>query len=506
MTGGLIQLVAYGVQDLFLTKDPQITFFKIVYRRHTNFSTEVIPQNFTHIPDFGKRVTCILSRDGDLVRNVHLVVTLPRIPTFKDEDNNLDQLTKFAWVKRIGYALISRVEIELGDELIDRQYGDWMNIWHELVGPKGNSIDRMLGDVEELTEFSNGKTFYKLFIPLEFWFCRITGLALPVISLQYNHIKINVEINEFENCYIIAPTHYINVSNDLVNFKQYEFVQQTLNGITSTAVFVFFDILNQRLYFNRVSDEQFQSPTIDIVDTTPYKIIGLESRFEATPVADASEKVHLNTTVNFNKIVLKEAFLLVEYIYLDIQERVRFAQSKHEYLIEQILFDGEKTIDGLHQPFKLGLIHPCKELIWVTQLSLVQKTRLNDHFNYTNSPIRIDGELIGTDIIREETILFNGHERIKFRESEYFSQIQPYQHHSYAPPVGINLYSFALFPEKHQPSGIANLSKIDNILLRLSVDVDIDFQNTGKLRTYAVVYNILRIAAGISGLVFSTDR
>jgi hypothetical protein len=529
MAGGLIQLVAYGLEDLYLTKDPQITFFKIVYRRHTNFSTEVIPQFFLQTPNFGKRVTSVLSRNGDLIRKVHLVVTLPSIPQFKDEDGNIDVITKFAWVRRIGYAIINSIEIEIGNELIDKQYGDWLNIWHELTIPNNKDLSKILGDVQELTEFTNGKQSYKLFIPLKFWFNRFTGIALPVISLQYNNVKINLELRPFDECHIVAPTHFISIDNDLVNFENFEFIEQTVNGVTSLARFMYFDILNKRLYLWRLTNNGFQSVSEadpENVKTEQQRrailyakdadgqfinqaffIRGLSSGFEAMPQINSVERVHKNRSVNFKNILIKEAFLLVEYIFLDTEERVRFYQARHEYLIEQVEFNGEKVLDSINQSFKIGFSHPCKELQWVSQLTLFQNTRVNDLFNYTDSLLRnSQGDLVGNNIIVAETILFNGHERISMRESQYFTQVQPYQYHRHSPQKWINVYSFSLHPEKHQPASAANFSKIDNAVLKLSINPKIDFVNTAKLRIYGLMNNILRIANGISGLVFANDR
>jgi len=528
MTGGLIQLVAYGNQDLFVTKDPQITFFKIVYRRHTNFSTEIIEQPFTHTPEFGKRVTCILSRNGDLIRKVYLVAVLPRIPQFTDENNNIDVISKFAWVKRVGYALIKNVEIEIGGEVIDEHYGDWLNIWHELTVTREKDISEMLGDVKELTEFTNGKKSYQLFIPLQFWFNRVAGLALPIVSLQYNHIKINVEINEFEKLYKVAPTHVINIDNDFVNFEPFELIEQNVDGVISLAQFIHFDIVERQLYLFRITNNGFLSVT----ETDPTKIQteeaqdallyekdaqgnlinekflikGLTSKFPAMPRINAVESTFTNRSVDFDNIVLRDAYMLVEYIFLDDEERVRFSQSRMEYLIEQLLFNGEKTIDGINQKFKIGFTQPVKELVWVSQLTLAQNTRINEHFNYTDS-FKTDenGDYIGKNIITKATIFFNGQERISLRDIGYFSQTQIYQHHKHNVPEGINVYSFCINPEKHQPSGVANMSKIDNVRLRLEVIPDIDFINTSKLRIYGINYNILRIANGISGLVFSRD-
>jgi len=525
MSGGVIQLVAYGNQDIFLTTNPQITFFKVVYRRHTNFSTEMITQTFADNADFGKRVTTVLSRDGDLIRNIYLVVVLPAIPQFFDEFGDVDQISKFAWVRRIGYGIINSIEIEIGDELIDKQYGDWMNIWNDLTVTTYNNIDKILGDVKELTDFSNGKSSYELYIPLKFWFNRITGLALPIVSLQYSSIRINVELNNFDQCYVVTPTHVIPIDNDFVNFDDYEYIQQNVNGVISLARFIYFDISNRDLYIWRLSDNGFLSftqtvtgtltelqqhnilyPPTDLLANQQYFITGLTSKFNAMPQINAVETPYSNTSINFNNISLQDAYLLVEYIYLDDEERVRFSQSKLEYLIEQVLFTGQQTINGINQSFNLGYTQPCKELVWVTQLSVAQETRVNDLFNYTNSLIRnTSGELIGTNLILNETIYFNGQERLSYRDSSYFSWAQPYQHHTNGVPEGVNVYSFSLFPENHQPSGVANLSRLDNITLKINVNPLISFTYTAALRVYCVVYNILRVANGISGLVFSMD-
>ena len=527
MTGGLIQLVAYGVEDLYLVNEPQITFFKVVYRRHTNFSTEELKQSFSHNLDFGRRVTVTLSRDGDLIRQVTLVVQLPSIPQFLDSDGNIDQITKIAWVRRIGYAIIKDIEVEIGGELIDRQYGDFLNIWHDLTLTANRNIDKMIGDVDILTNFSNGKQEYTLYIPLQFWFNRITGLALPIVSLQYSHININVELNNIQSCYILSPTHIIKMDNDFVNFKDFEFIEQTVNGITSLARFIHFDIVNKEMYILRLSNNGFQSVQFDGSVTNPrtilysgssattlvneqYFINGKSSGFQCMPDLNAVENIYNNNNINVNSVLnslsLPDAYLLVEYIYLDDEERVRFSRSKLEYLIEQVSYNGEKIITGINQSFKVGFTQPCKELIWVTQLSIAKNTRINDVFNYTNSLVRDNNEdLIGSNIVINETLLFNGQQRLTLRDSQYFTFIQQYQNHTNGTNPLINTYGFALYPEKHQPSGTANFSKIDNITLQLNVLPIITFNNSAVIRVYGVFYNVLRIAHGISGLVFAID-
>jgi len=496
MSGGLIQLVAYGAQDLFITRNPEITFFKVVYRRYTNFSTEVIPQQFNTNAQFGKKVTCNISKSGDLVGKMHLVITLPNIPKFEDDNNEIDYIAKFAWVRRIGYAIIKNIEIEIGGELIDRQYGDWLNIWHELNITNSKNLDKMLGNVKELTEFSNGKKYYKLFVPLRFWFNRFPGMSLPIIALQHSHVKINLEINDINRCCIIAPTHFIEIENDFVNFEPYEFIEQNINGIKALAKFIHYDILNKKLYLWRLSDDGFNGESAS-------PIYGLASGFTAMPTIGAVEHQYTNKSINKKSIELKEAFLLVEYIYLDQEERVKFSQSKHEYLIEQTLYNGEKSIDSPHQSYKLGFIQICKELQWVGQLDVAQNSRVNDIFNYTDS-LRRDmyGKVMGQNIISKETLIFNGLERLGMRNSDYFGVIQPYQNHSSSPSTGINMYSFSLYPEKYQPSGSANLNKIDDVLLKITTSYNIKKDSGAKIRIYGISYNILRIGYGISGLVF----
>ena len=502
MTGGIIQLVAYGIQDIFLTSDPQITFFKVVYRRHTNFSTEVIPRTFISNPDFGNTSACILSRDGDLIRKVTLVLQLPKIGPFLDGTQELDPITKFAWARKIGFAIINTIQIEIGDELIDEQYGDWLNIWYELTVPFNRNINKMIGNVDALTSYTNGKDPYLLFIPLQFWFNRITGLALPIVSLQYNHIRFNLLLNELTQCYNLAPTNYIYIDNDFVNFIQFEYIAQTINSVTIYAQYIYYDILDKILYYTRISPQPFVSASS--VQSSIYTITGVTSNFTTLPSVGSTERAYSNPLVNFNSVTISNSFLLIEYIFLDDEERIRFAQSRHEYLVEQIFRTFPETINGLQQSYKVGFTQPCKELIWVAQLTT--NINNNDTFNYTSNIIRnFDGTLMNGPIILGESILFNGHERITFRDSTYFTQLQPYQYHVNTAKDGINVYSFSIHPTDHQPSGSANFSRIDNVSIKINVIPTITTTNTAQLRIYGIMYNILRIANGVSGLVFAID-
>lgn len=522
MTGGIIQLVAYGVEDIFLTRDPQITFFKVVYRRHTNFSTEDIPQYFTQKPSWGKSVSCTISPDGDLVKDIYLVIHLPAIKKFKT-NNGDDDLTKFAWVRRLGFVMIKSIEIEINGRVIDRHYGEWLNLWMELFGPKDEGMLKMIGDTEDLTSFTNGKDPYTLYIPLKFWFCRSSGLALPIVSLKYSDIKINLELNDFENCYVITPTHYIKCEAELVNFKQYEYIEQVVDNITYAGIFTHYDILNKRLYYTKISKEKFigiyssitnpsQSQKNAILEDTAnekYRIVGKTSKFYVLPSINETTKNHQYTKLK--NVALDNVYLLVNYVFLDEDERMKFAQAKHDYLIEQLFFTPNTTLEGANRSIKVNIDHPCKMLVWVVQMNYIDNA--NDPFNYTNSYVRKKfsseypnvklGDVVGDSLINDQTILLNGHERIKLRSEDYFSNVQHYQNAQFSPSTGINSYFFSIYPNSTQPSGSCNMSQMGTIEIQLRMSHMIDALNLGKIRSYGLCQNILRVSHGLAAVVFN---
>jgi len=466
MGGGLMQLVAYGAQDISLTGNPQITFFKVVYRRHTNFSMEAIEQTFNGSADFGKRVTCTVSRNGDLMHRVYLQVTVPAVTA-------ADSNSSFRWVNWLGHVLIKNVEVEIGGQRIDKHYGDWMHIWNELTQTAGHKVGyaNMVGNVPRLTQFTpdGGSTpEVDLYIPLEFWFCRNPGLSLPLIALQYHEVKINLEFRSASECYAGSPSE--------------------------------------------------------------------------TPSLEA-------------------ASLYVDYIYLDTDERRRFAQVSHEYLIEQLQFTGDESVSSVSNKIKLNFNHPCKELVWVVQKDdHVDSSKMNNGkqwFNYTDAvdstwktgtPIdpfggglvnynlqlsglndsvidtagdstlsfeNSDGVTTGTYLAMSEVdngfnpvlsakLQLNGHDRFSERLGRYFNLVQPYQHHTNVPATGINVYSFGLKPEEHQPSGTCNMSRIDNATLQLTLTAaTVSGTSDAKVRVYATNYNVLRIMSGMGGLAYS---
>jgi len=537
-----MQLVAYGAQDVYLTGNPQITFWKVTYRRHTNFAMESIEQTFNGQADFGRRVQCTVSRNGDLAYRTYLQVTLPEV---NQDDAGAAENCLARWLDYPGEQLISMVEVEIGGQRIDRQYGDWMHIWNQLTltSEQEAGYHKMIGQTSQLTyltdpSFANVATACgannvpeavcaprkalpetTLYIPLQFWFCRNPGLALPLIALQYHEVKINIEIRPLDECLFAVK--------------------------------------------------------------------------EVDPAAGADNQKVANAYAKS----LVAASLYVDYVFLDTDERRRMAQNPHEYLIEQLQFTGDESIGSSSNKVKLNFNHPCKELIWVVQPDLhvaycdsfISGRQLHralgaQPFNYTDAldalpnTILAFGSRDGTaTVIDTDTGLFadglstatglpggntadavnkgntgnastgtgldsasgtlagvsdagvfvlaetalnmhcwgenpvvtaklqlNGQDRFSEREGTYFDLVQPFQHHTRNPDTGINVFSFALRPEEHQPSGTCNFSRIDNATLQLVVSAAaIGGVQTAKVRVYATNYNVLRIMSGMGGLAYS---
>jgi hypothetical protein len=455
--GGLMQLVAYGAQDVYLTGNPQITFFKVVYRRHTNFAMESIENPFNGAPNFGKKVTCTIQRNGDLIHRIYLQAPLPQVNILSTDGSG----AQFRWLNWVGHNLISYVELEIGGQRIDKHYGDWLHIWNELTQEPGKQAGyaKMVGNVPELTNLivqggagcdslcyggepntsevvGSCAPMYTLYIPLQFWFCRNPGLALPLIALQYHEVRINLEFNSLNNlCF-----------------------DQTNNA------------------------------------SNPHLI---RDRVAATGLVAAS--------------------LYVDYIYLDTDERRKFAQVSHEYLIDVLQFTGGESITSSSNKLKLNFNHPCKELIWVVQRDsfvscddqVIGPYKGQQPFNYSDwwdrsvlesgySVTRVEG-MAGKNPVITALLQLNGHDRFQVREGAYFNWVQPYQHHTNIPAVGINVYSFALQPEQHQPSGTCNLSRIDNTTLLLTVSNNaVGLNLSSTVRVYATNYNVLRVMSGIN--------
>lgn len=542
MGGGLMQLIAYGAQDIYLTGNPQITFFKISYKRHTNFAIEPIEMNVTGNSVFGSNLTSLISKNGDLITKMYLKCKL-----------SLTGSGNFAWVERIGNTMMEEIEFTIGGSVIDKQYGTWLNIWYELsrIESQDKGYNVMIGNTQEMTELSSSDKISTLYVPLKFFFNKFNGLAVPVVALQYHDVRVNIRLKEVK-----------------------ELVVKEVNAVTSASI--------------------------------------------------------------------SEISLITNFVFLDSDERKRFASSAHEYLIEQVQFLGSEPVKTITDIYNLNFNHPCKGIYWflrngkytnghtflaykpeclmknrtgffdnkdlinyatirlvlskmysengTVKLSLnglgsatangETSTTIYNHnsitinnitikanynsltdFNFTNNtancsasstsnwevvtPLSISqvsdlittiyssnnmgtsrtsdttnighfnhdvsvyqwcnfGKFIDSSFnpVLSSVLKLNGHERFTKQDSGFFNYVQSYESYISTPKDGLNHYSFSINPLEHQPSGTCNFSRID--LSSLHLDIDESYPDLNCIFfTYALNYNILRIMSGLGGIAYS---
>lgn len=491
MGGGLIQLVSVGFEDLFLSADPEITYFKMVYKRYTNFSQEPVIQLFNTSPDFGKRVTCSVAKTADLLSNMYIYVEIPDIPKLYSDgvENTID---KFKWVKKLGYGIINYIELEINGQLVDKLYGDWMNIWSILSRcDDSKTEDILLGNIPELCNPTNGKSAKKLYIPVNFFFSKNKGLALPLIALHLSDIKIHVEFNKLENVLVSSPTHYIKIEEYVVNFIEGEVITQNILGNDVNVIFNSFDYKTRRLYYTKYNEALLNFTTSSKYLKSKYKIYNSDGYY-VMPLS-----VETTHNVSYPNISLNTANLIVNFIYLDNLERKKFANSNHEYLITTVSYSGEQTIYNTHAKVKLSFVNPSKELIWVCQFNKIKNGFLKDKFNYTSGL-----NSSGKNIIQKSSIHQNGQIRSLEEDMYFYNYLMGYLYHKGSIEEGINLYSYSLEPDNYQPKGSCNFSKIDDLIIELTLSSLISYNNPALLRVYSYNYNVLRITNGLSGLAF----
>lgn len=311
------------------------------------------------------------------------------------------------WTRNLGHIMIKEVEIEIGGQRIDRQFGEWLTIWAELTLDAGKVVGyaEMIGNTVDMFGADPVKPAKRLYVPFQFWWNRNPGLAIPLIALQYHEVKINLEFRPL---------------SELLKCKDPEGAN-----------------------------------------------LGLPAG-----------------------ISLGNTFLLIDYIYLDTDERRRFAQVSHEYLIEQLQFTGEETITGANNKIRLNFNHPVKELVWVARLEDAET-----ECQWSNFTTGVEGSeaYAGGNPLVDAKLQLNGHDRFSTRLARYFNLVQPYQHHTNIPATGIYVYSFGLKPEEHQPSGTANLSRIDNATFQMRFLASL-FNGVGQIgRTIKVLIYAVKI-------------
>ena len=458
MAGGLMQLVAYGAQDVYLTGTPKVTFFQAVYKRHTNFAMETIEQTVNGSATNGGRVSVTVARNGDLIGDMYLELPTQVGLSHRAGD---DTVGSGVWVAE---RAIKSVELSIGGQRIDKHYVMWWRLYSELM-----LDDTKKSAYAKMTTCSTGEV-QTVFLPLLFFFNRNAGLYLPLIALQYHEVRLDFDLAD-----------------------------------------------KYAAYF-----------------TSGLKVWG-------------------------------------NYVYLDTEERRRFAQKGHEYLIEQVQHTGADTVGtagtagGSDKNVRLSYNHPVKELVWcfndggtgtanstawnfthgaTTSGAVVltcnpRKAQLEVPVNVLGNvftlsslstaagvPQMLTGNAVTTNAgfgsanawvedgitcaptnplsvgpLDKFKLILNGQDRFKEQSGKYFNQVQPWAHHSGCPYPGVYSYSFALKPEEHQPTGTCNFSRIDNA--QVSLKLKAIATQTTTMHMFATNYNVLRIQSGMGGLAFS---
>lgn len=481
MGGALMELVAKGSQDIFLTGNPSVTYFRSVYKRHTNFSHESIIQSFQGQLDFGKKIECVISRSGDLLSYIVLEIDLPKMEGKRGKD--------IRWVNSIGHHIIQDVELQIGGQTIDKQYGEWLEIWSELTldESKKQGYNNMVGKDIQITD---EKT---LIIPLQFWFCRHYGLALPLVALQYHEVRVIVTLAPFSECWHYEfDTYYLTKTNDKVTIDKSN--QTNVESLFPDSSGIYLDgeddYYNMRLIWEDGNEDIVQNRSIGDNQSLELKSNSLIGN-KSTP-----QYAYLVKEEPKEDYKLGDARLYCEYIFLDTGERKFFAQTKHLYLIEQIQTNGVNSYTKGQENNKIPLEfnHPCKELIWVNGLDFNKK--VNGHFNFSNNV----NEKYGKDPLDNAVLHINGEERFRSRKADYFRYLVPYQRHTRVPNNFIYVYSFGIKPEDNQPSGSCNFSRLNTSEFIMNFKKGIDNLTT---RIYAINYNLLNIHNGMGGLAYS---
>lgn len=575
MGGGLLQLQAFGSQLMYLSGNPSMTFFKSVYKKYTNFASETLRVDFEGQTDLSidvdVQLRCNIPRSGDLINKMYFCINLPDIYSGYFVDNITGQTQtaldyKFWWIQSIGTSMIKKVTLTIGGSRISEFYGEWIEIWHELIGDLATKshFDHMIGNVPEVfmpqydgvrggvyptstldpeltenpqdatktTEFGANPYLQKpsihsrkLYVPLPFWFTTNPGLALPLIALQYHEVYVELELRKITELYTIIET-----KNNVDAAKKGQ---------------------RRRPLFSE--EHHHIGNFLTGKNNTNFEI--------GKNLGDGSTNIQ-----GWNM----DTHMLINYIFLDKDERSTFAKSSHEYLIEQVTrkqflgIVGNKTLD-------LEIEHPVKYLVWCGQRDDVVD-QINAHNNFTNwkheyippgsdsymelvsarnqdelyyqteengdlkydlsgsvpRPLTLDESSIidsrallptkfnfrywDENIIQSSRLLFNGVERFSTRDSMYYEHLQPYQGGMKVDKKGIQMYSFSLDPSKYQPSGACNMSRIKSKQLEIeTVPVYVNKNKNSTLQSeykfniyvYSVNYNILRILSGMGSVAFS---
>ena len=481
-SNAILQIVAVGAQDKYLTQNSNITFWRMRHMRYTNFALESAEQQWSSGGrSMGEKVSLRLNRNGDLVYHMYVKITLPALANVVDDSTscyngfevvaNEDEVIVIGgsgdavaatdgcngrntiprYTNAVGHAAIKEASVTVGGQTLDTLYSDYLYMWEELTGKPGKKLGEQIGKAKTTSLGEYWTKFQRtLYVPLPFFFTMTSGTVLPLVSLQFHDVKVNVTFNPIEHI-----------------------------------------IVNYNACFDGV-----KTKTVVRENPTGGRLAPIKASSSLTAVTSA----HVQTALE------------VTYVYLDTDERQKFAEGSFEQLIQRT----QQLVYTTSQPnnrIRLDFNHCLIELIWaVRKASVVAGV---DHFNYAGitEPITSGNR----DPVKSACLKLNNQNRFCCTQGEYFRLIQPLQHHTNVPESFVYCYSFSLNPEDVQPSGSLNASRIDNVTLEINLDPDLFKENsthtsgppgnakedTVDIIIYARNLNVLRVGGGLGGLAYS---
>jgi len=487
MAGGLMQLVAYGAQDVYLTGQPKVTFFQAVYKRHTNFAMENIQQTVNGTTTNSGRVSVTIARNGDLVGNMY-VSLLPITANTTSNNNVFDT----CWIAE---RALADIEMTIGGQRIDKHYQTWWRLYAEVFlnesdkyawGKMTSSASQAVGVVSG----NNNGNQPRVYLPLLFFFNRNPGLYLPLIALQYHEVRLDFDLTSYYTSYFSTDfqvwANYVYLdTEERRRFAQkgheylIEQVQHT-GGDSCSGGYDNFQLI--RLSFNHPVKEFvwcYTNPNA----TATTNLNALWNFSTGTP--------NVQVTVNTAIYVQTNNFLLPH-----------LAGVPHLYFNSNVITVGAGL--GCTPGLGAGLGTANFPAATTGQGQANTYTWIEEGYpSSINGPTGLSVGAYEVGPLNQFKIILNGQDRFKEQLGKYFNQYQPFVYHSGIPYPGIYVYSFALQPEEHQPTGTCNFSRIDNAQVAVSIKNNGTSGVQPLQKLFAVNYNILRIQSGMGGLAFS---
>jgi len=476
-----MQLVAFGAQDVYLSGQPKVTYFQAAYKRHTNFAMEAVQQTVQGAGGNGGLLSVTLSRSGDLVGDmwVSLVPTTSSAAQLTSNNTGADM----CWAAERAF---STIELFIGGQLIDKHYQLWFRLYAEVFLNDTKKLE--WGRLTSLAMPNNtGSSLGRVYLPLLFFFNRNPGLALPLIALQYHEVRIDFTLTNYFSSYF--------GSNPIEVWANYMYLEESERGRFSKN--------NHEYLIEQVQKVGNGEPITGSSENAPA-VVRLQFNHpvkeliwcyqDPAPITNrnalwnfSSSTSNVNVTIDPNKIAQTSTVPMPNQIGVP-RLWVAPVLSSNLYLTATTasgVVSGSTLVAGSSLSLQSNVV--SGNVFWIE--SGLANVSTNVSFGYEVGPLH------------KFKILLNGTERAAEQYGKYFNQWQPFQYHSGAPYPGIYVYSFALKPEEHQPSGACNFSRID--MAQVAVSLKTGMPSNLLQQMFAVNYNVLRIASGLGGLAFS---